>query len=147
MSQGEASQSWDDRRRTLRHELRTPLNHILSYAELASEDAEGCGLERIVDELDAVATAGKAALKLIDALLEARPDPNASQPNTVRSELAELIEDVTRRISRTSEDPEVQATPAIVADLEQIRSAAGRLLALVARETGPADVRPLGEGG
>ncbi len=131
MGQHVANQWRDDEQRTLRHDMRTPVNHIVSFADLVREDAENRGLDSLVDEMEAVATAGGAALRLIDSLLESRLDPSTSQPSPARAELAALMDEVTRRIAQASDDPAVRAAPAIGADLDRIGSAAQRLLALV----------------
>ncbi|HEU5087213.1 MAG TPA: ATP-binding protein, partial [Roseiflexaceae bacterium] len=52
------------------HELRTPLNAILGYSELMQLDLKRERSERFQVELDAVQTAGKQLLDLINSLLD-----------------------------------------------------------------------------
>lgn len=52
------------------HELRTPLNAIIGYSEMLEEDAEDCGQEDFIPELQKIQGAGKHLLGLINDVLD-----------------------------------------------------------------------------
>jgi signal transduction histidine kinase len=124
----------DEHRRIVRHEMRTPVNYILSYAELVREDAEDQGLSSLVAEMKAVEDAGRTALRLVNAYLDARPVQGDAGPSSTRSELVDLMHEVTRRVTWIEKLSAVQAAPTIGTDLDRIRSAAQRLIALTGAE-------------
>ncbi len=126
--------NWEEYRRTLRHDMRTPVNHILSYADLVSEDAADRGMTGLVAEMGLIQEAGRTSLKLVSSFLETRPDPDSVGPNATQIELAELMRNVASRIARVRRSRAVQAAPEIGADLERIEAAAQHLLALAVRQ-------------
>ena len=55
---------------TMNHELRTPMNAIIGYAEMLEEDAAELGMERFVDDLRKIRSAGRHLLGLINGVLD-----------------------------------------------------------------------------
>lgn len=52
------------------HELRTPLNAIIGYSEMLVEDVIGKGCPELVEDIDAIKTAGEHLLELIKEVLD-----------------------------------------------------------------------------
>lgn len=52
------------------HELRTPLNAIIGYSEMLKEEAEDCGPEDFIPDLQRIHAAGKHLLGLINDVLD-----------------------------------------------------------------------------
>jgi adenylate cyclase len=59
-----------DFRRTLRHDLRTPLTAIKGFGEMLLEDAQECGNEALVDDLQKLLDAGSHLLAQIDSIID-----------------------------------------------------------------------------
>lgn len=54
-----------------RHELLTPINAIVGYAELLLDDAEECGYQPFVKDLQRIRAAGHELLGMINSLQDA----------------------------------------------------------------------------
>ena len=52
------------------HELRTPMNAIIGYSEMLAEEAEDCGYDSFVSDLNKINSAGKHLLALINDILD-----------------------------------------------------------------------------
>ncbi|PYT29731.1 MAG: hypothetical protein DMG57_10635 [Acidobacteria bacterium] len=107
-----------DTLRKLRHELRTPLNHILGYAEMLMEDA---GLQRNEKFLARLSEIRAAATELV-AVIGGDVSDRESLRERVAGPVSKILEQSAALLG--------QAPGESVSDLERIRAAAGRLLAL-----------------
>ena len=52
------------------HELRTPLNAIIGYSEMLVEDVESKGCPELIEDIEAIKTAGEHLLELIKEVLD-----------------------------------------------------------------------------
>jgi signal transduction histidine kinase/HAMP domain-containing protein len=52
------------------HELRTPLNAIIGYTDLLEEEAEDCGYQDFISDLDKIRQAGKNLMGIISDVLD-----------------------------------------------------------------------------
>ena len=109
----------------LRHELRTPLNHIIGYAEMLLEELEDGGKADVAAALSALRADARQLLAQLNEVL-ARGHAAA--------ELAAACEALRRPLERVRSAGEAlhrQAADAgaddLMADLDRIRSATGRL--------------------
>lgn len=66
----EANQTKSEFLANMSHELRTPLNAIIGYSEMLVEDAEDCGQEDFIPDLQKIQGAGKHLLELINTVLD-----------------------------------------------------------------------------
>ena len=66
----EANQTKSEFLANMSHELRTPLNAIIGYSEMLEEDAEDCGHDDYIPDLQKIRTAGKHLLGLINDVLD-----------------------------------------------------------------------------
>ncbi|MCZ6754949.1 MAG: protein kinase [Gemmatimonadetes bacterium] len=112
----------------LRHNLRTPINHIVGYAEMLLEDAEGEEHAGRRAALAETLVAAREAIELINATLP----PTRSKIED--QELADLTrsfaspqKQIRDALEGLLEDEAVMADEALVDDLSKILSAADRL--------------------
>lgn len=122
----------------MRHQLRTPINAIIGYSELLIEDAEELGYQAFVADIEKILAAGRLLLALVTELLD----------STQNESMASLdIEEFAARVGHGLRTPittvdgycdmlieEAQQRDdldELIADLEKIRRAARRMLALI----------------
>jgi PAS domain S-box-containing protein len=55
---------------SMSHELRTPLNAVIGYSEMLIEEAEDCGMEDLIPDLERIRGAGKHLLQVINDILD-----------------------------------------------------------------------------
>lgn len=116
----------------IRHDLRTPASHILGYAELLREQAEDLHSTRILPDLDRIEAAGHRLVDLIR--LELAPEKLALGRIDLRHLHAELRTPLNHVIGYTEillEIAEHDQAAELLPDLQRIRTAARRFLALV----------------
>ncbi len=123
---------WEEFRRSVRHELRTPVNHILSYGQLLIEDAEQSGPESFVAELRKIQEAGREALTIIGAMLDAAPG-DAVAARTYSTNLFSLMESVEQRVMQLRRYVLEDGNETAAADLDRIATGARRLVAILAQ--------------
>lgn len=121
----------------MRHELRTPINAIMGYSELLLDDAVDRNHQSFVADLEKINAAGGQLLTLVNAVLD-QSKIEAQQDIDIEGFEAEvrhaLRTPVTTVIGYTDiliEDAGEVHLDDLVLDLQKIRSAAQRLLALV----------------
>jgi DNA-binding response OmpR family regulator len=140
---------------SLRHELRTPLNAILGYSEMLLETATEEGLEDVVLDLEKIRTAGRQLLALLS---EASDVPAASQPDQDVGTLDARLDFAFRTplnailgyTEMLLEDAHAGEQEALIPDLQRIRTAVQRFLAImdgigtrtVARDAQPGAATP-----
>jgi CheY-like chemotaxis protein len=118
--------------RQWRHELRTPLNHILSYSELLREEAQDAGLADFAAVLEEVRVAGRQTLTLINDLLDpTRLDTDGVMPVELRDSIEARLKGIVERMTLLQGKAKGQRQEHFIPDLQQIETAAGRLLTLV----------------
>ncbi len=66
----EANRSKSEFLANMSHELRTPLNAIIGYSEMLAEDAEDCGQDDFIPDLQKIRGSGKHLLGLINSVLD-----------------------------------------------------------------------------
>ncbi len=66
----EANRSKSEFLANMSHELRTPLNAIIGYSEMLAEDAEDCGQDDFIPDLNKIRGSGKHLLGLINSVLD-----------------------------------------------------------------------------
>jgi CheY-like chemotaxis protein len=117
----------------LRHELRTPINHIVGYAEMLLEDAEGDEYTDRRAALEVTLNAAREAVALINASL---PPTREAIDDRELTDLTKSFAAPQQRIREALEgllaQPSVAADETLVDDLRKILSAADRLGTAVA---------------
>src|SRR5262245_7342581 len=99
------------------HDLRTPVNHILSYAQLAIEEADEQGLALIGESIRALATTSRRALGLIAAAVDT--GSGAADSREAREALRGLAHDTVSEATGLSAMTAAQGHAAIAADLSR----------------------------
>ncbi|HSE04990.1 MAG TPA: response regulator [Methylomirabilota bacterium] len=123
----------------LRHELRTPLNHIIGYAEMLLEELEAGDRLGLAADLSALRADARQLLTLLNEVLargHTQPPDLAAARGTLGPPLTRVRaagEALRRRAAEAGAD-------ALMADLDRIRSATGRLDELLGKG-GPPSVR------
>jgi class 3 adenylate cyclase/CheY-like chemotaxis protein len=123
----------------LRHELRTPLNHIIGYAEMLLEElAEGVGdTAHLTPGLTALRTDARHLLGLLNEVL-ARGQSGPPDLAAARGTLGPPLDRIRAAGDAMHREAAAAGADALLADLDRIRAATGRLHALLR----PADERP-----
>ncbi len=120
----------------MRHELRTPLNAILGYSEMLLEDSGKEGPGNFVADLEKVHDAGTHLISLINDIL----DPAKIEAGTldvrntgemIRHRLRTPLDSVIGYSEMLLEEAESAGLKEYTADLQHIRSAGLKLLALI----------------
>ncbi len=113
----------------LRHDLRTPVNHIVGYAEMLLEDAEGDHMAARRDTLERTLSAAREVLSHIGAALpptrrEIGSGDLASLYETLREPQGRILQAMRELLTTTdaADDPTLQE------DVQRIVKAAGRLV-------------------
>jgi adenylate cyclase len=124
----------------LRHELRTPLNHIIGYTEMLLEELEADDRLGLAADLSALRADARQLLSLLNEVL-ARGHAGSPDLAAARGTLGPPLERV-RAAGEALRRRAVEAgANALLADLDRIRSATGRLDDLLGHEAAPS-VRP-----
>jgi adenylate cyclase len=124
----------------LRHELRTPLNHIIGYTEMLLEELEAADRLGLAADLSALRADARQLLSLLNEVL-ARGHAGSPDLAAARGTLGPPLERV-RAAGEALRRRAVEAgANALLADLDRIRSATGRLDDLLGHEAAPS-VRP-----
>ncbi len=118
----------------MRHELRTPINAIIGYSELLLEDAEECGYQDFVGDLNRILTSGRQLLDQVSALLD--PAAIEKQENLdleqfgveIRHALRTPVTTVVGYAEMLMEDGEERRLEDFVADLDKIHTSARNML-------------------
>jgi serine/threonine protein kinase/AmiR/NasT family two-component response regulator len=138
----ESSQSKSSILTHIRHELRTPMNAIIGYSEMLLDDATDLELHRLVPDLQQMLAAAKQLLKLInDILAPAKLEVRKAdlQIDSLGGEICNQLQGpadaVLAYAERLMSAAEEQAQPQMLADLNNIRIAARKLLAFIADVT------------
>jgi len=128
----------------IRHELRTPMNHILGYCEMLLDQTEEPGAQLLGNDLGLIHTAGTNLLAQLNELLEllaADEEAIKAAPDSlwvkVRHELRTPLNQIIGYSEMLQEEAAEAGYPDFVPDLEYIRAAAKRLLALIAEVLDP----------
>jgi DNA-binding response OmpR family regulator len=128
--------------RNLRHELRTPVNHILGYSELLLEEAEDSGQDVLVPAIERIHTAGKEALALINESLDAtRLESRGLDPVRLREALDAPLGAIVSSGAVLQQTATTLGIEEVIPDLQRIDAAARHLVALVAHDLAPSEVR------
>jgi len=99
--------------RIMRHELRTPLNQIIGYSELLQEEAQDCGQDSFIPDLQKICTAAHTMLSLIDTIFDFDSQPTEQ----AKPQLAQPKEEARPQLSQ----PKEQAKPQLSQPTEQAR--------------------------
>jgi adenylate cyclase len=117
----------------IRHELRTPLNAIIGYSEMLIEDAETKHLDAFIPDLRNILALGNTILGIVNDTLTT--PPNGTEPIDVDLERIEEalesalqtplagVRDRSRKLLKLAGEAD---KPAVISDLEKIRSACER---------------------
>lgn len=122
----------------MRHELRTPINGIMGYSELLLEEVEERRHPNLVPDLQKINAAGKQLLILVNAILDqskidARSEIDIKEfESEARLGLRTPVTSVIGYVDILLEDAETEEYSYLIPDLKKIRSAAERLLTLIA---------------
>jgi CheY-like chemotaxis protein len=123
---------------SLRHELRTPLNAVIGYSEMLLEDVADQGSENVCSGLRKIHSAGSQLLALVNDTLDpakvAAGKPNVDLKSlgaNLRHDLSTPINAIIDYSETLHEELEALGQPDIIPDLQKIRSAAERFLALI----------------
>jgi len=120
----------------MRHELRTPLNAILGYSEMLLEDSGKEGPAGFVGDLEKVHEAGTRLISLINDIL----DPAKIEAGTldlkntgemIRHRMRTPLDSVIGYSEMLLEEAETAGLKECIPDLQHIRSAGLKLLALI----------------
>jgi CheY-like chemotaxis protein len=112
----------------LRHELRTPVNHIVGYAEMLLEDAEGDGLEARREALARTIAAAREVLSHIGAVLPAtRSEIGDVELTSLLDTLREPQGRILGAMRELLQSVEATEDPAFQEDVQRIMNAAERL--------------------
>ena len=123
----------------MRHELRTPISAIIGYSEMLLEDATGEGGEAFVADLQKIHMAGNRLLAHVNEIMDAPAKLEAGQLDIsldpvsahLHHEMRTLISAIIGYSEMLLEDAADGGGEAFVADLQKIRAAAIRFLALI----------------
>jgi DNA-binding response OmpR family regulator len=119
----------------LRHELRTPVNHIVGYAEMLLEDAEGEGLEARREALARTIAAAREVLSHIGAVLPAtRSEIGDVELTSLLNTLREPQGRILGAMRELLLSVEATEDPAFQEDVKRIMNAAERLSNPIAGE-------------
>ncbi|MGE0129071.1 MAG: adenylate/guanylate cyclase domain-containing protein [Blastocatellales bacterium] len=124
----------------LRHEFRTHLNAIIGSSDLLLEDCQTPACQRLIPDLKKVQLSGQHMLRLVNKLL----DPDELESRTSDHALKECATEASRALRSpinsvigSSEallkDAADLGLPNLLNDLQNIRTACGKLLALIDR--------------
>ena len=117
-----------DNARSLKHDLRTPVNHILGYVSLIAETADDTGDESFSRQIEEIRILANEINKEIERALLASTSIGLQDIEAMRNSVSPLI-------TRLMNGLDVTSTPRMddssLADFARIRSAAGRLQALL----------------
>jgi class 3 adenylate cyclase/ActR/RegA family two-component response regulator len=124
----------------LRHEFRGQLNAIIGCSELLLEDCSTQANQRLIDDLKKVQLGGQHMLKLVNKLLdpdelESRGSDQALKEGAAQASqaLRSTLENVIALNESLTEEVANLELSDLTGDLQNIRVAAGRLLALLDR--------------
>jgi class 3 adenylate cyclase len=118
----------------LRHELRTPVNAILGYSEMLLEDEAPA---HVRPDLERIQRAGRALLALINEVLDparlaaGSAEDEAAAGARIRHDLRTPVNAILGYSEMLIEDAQASGREAGVDDLERIRGAGQRLLAVI----------------
>lgn len=120
----------------VRHELKTPINAILGYSEMLLEDLDE-DTKEFADDLSRIRAAGRSLLGLVDEILsparvveEGAGTALEEYGAKIRADLRNPINAVIGYAELLIENSEEEGLDYLVPDLENIRTAARRLLEL-----------------
>jgi adenylate cyclase len=110
----------------LRHELRTPLNHIIGYAEMLLEELEDADAPELAAGLTALRADARELLRLLNEVLAGREagSPDVAAARGALGPPLARVRSAAEALRRRASDP---ARGALVADLDRICLATGRL--------------------
>ena len=116
----------------MRHELRTSINHIVGYSEILQEEAEEQGQLGFIPDLQRIRVASGDLLRYVEERLDsANTDFDRKSVGQLRHELRTPLNPIIGYAEMLEEDAEEQGLSYFIPDLQKIRSAAQRLLAVV----------------
>jgi CheY-like chemotaxis protein len=121
---------------SIRHELGTPLNAIIGYAEILLESAREEGWEDLVPDLERIRTAGKQLVALLQGTVgsstagQTLPSRDTIDA-TLDFELRTRLNAILGYTDMLLEDAEDQGQQDWIPDLQKIRTAATRFLAIL----------------
>ncbi len=120
----------------MRHELRTPLNAILGYSEMLIEDAGKEGRTNLVGDLDRVHEAGTRLISLVNDILDPEKIEDGSLDvedtgEQIRHQLRTPLDSVIGYSEILLEEAEAAGLRECIPDLQHIRGAGLKLLALI----------------
>lgn len=117
-----------DHLRELKHELRTPVNHILGYSELLLEAADDFGDNTVAVLARSIRARGQLLARLLEATLLSQAGEISEKRNELRSSVGPVIQDI---LAVSCSPLEMSGSASYEQDLERIRVAAHKLMALV----------------
>jgi signal transduction histidine kinase len=128
---------------TMNHELRTPMNAIIGYAEMLEEEATDLGMERFVEDLRKIRSAGRHLLGLINGVLDLAKiesgrmelDPEAVDVDELLGEVASAAEPLMRRNDNRFETVREGRLGGATLDVTKVRQTLLNLLGNAAKFT------------
>jgi len=129
----------------LRHELRTPLNHIIGYAEMLLEELEAADPLGLGAGLSALRADARQLLTLLNEVL-ARGQAGPPDLAAARGTLGPPLERVRAGGEALRRQAAEAGAGAMMADLDRIRSATGRLDELLGPGGAPSARQDAGHG-
>ncbi|MGE4048905.1 MAG: PAS-domain containing protein [Acetobacteraceae bacterium] len=114
---------------TMSHELRTPLNAVIGFSDALMREGETPDPARIKEFAQAINTAGRDLLSLINIILDvARIESGRFDLTSDQVDVARLIRTAMRQAEGAAHAAEITLVADISADLPQLRSDERRLL-------------------
>ena len=124
--------------RSLKHELRTPLNHIIGYCEMLTEEAQDCGFQSVLPDLEHIHKAGLALLSAVNELCDpVRLPVYQANPGLLDHDMRTPLNQIIGYAEMLQDELRPGGHGAFIGDLGRICSAARELLRRVVEHFSP----------
>ena len=124
--------------RSLQHELRTPLNHIIGYCEMLTEEAQDCGFQSVLPDLEHIHKAGLALLSAVNELCDpVRLPVYQANPGLLDHDMRTPLNQIIGYAEMLQDELRPGGHGAFIGDLGRICSAARELLRRVVEHFSP----------